>query len=61
MDRFHLLLNLGEAVEYCLCTRTGFLRQHHWGNELPALYVGHKNLNAMFMARQGGGAAPSGP
>ncbi len=35
VDRFHLLLNLGEAVENFLFTKTAVLRQVHWGNEPP--------------------------
>jgi len=35
LDRFHLLLNLGEAVEHFLFTKTAVLRQVHWGDEPP--------------------------
>jgi transposase len=35
VDRFHLLLNLGEAVENVLFTKTAVLRQVHWGDESP--------------------------
>ena len=35
VDRFHLLLNLGEAVENFLFTKTAVLRQVRWGDEPP--------------------------
>jgi len=35
VDRFHLLLNLGEAVEAFLFTKTGILRQVRWGDAPP--------------------------
>ncbi len=35
VDRFHLLLNLGEAVENFLFTKTAVLRQVRWGEGQP--------------------------
>ncbi len=37
VDRFHLLLNLGEAVEHFLFTKTAALRQVRWGDEPPGI------------------------
>ena len=36
VDRFHLLLNLGEAGENFLFTKAAVLRQVHWGDAPPA-------------------------